>query len=180
MAKVLITDIINEMAVKIVQETAQVDNLPTMEEDELCKIIGEYDALLVRSQTRVTRKIIEAGKNLKIIGRAGVGVDNIDLDAATENGIIVVNSPDGNTMAASEHTIALMLAMARNIAPAATSTASGKWDRSKFTGTELFKKCLDFDNILLENIFKTIYYMDYNIQLILFLILLIVLFLIIN
>ena len=140
--KVLVTDKINESAGKIIEAVAEVDFLPTMSEDELVKIIGEYDALMVRSQTKVTPKIIEAGKKLKIIGRAGVGVDNIDLEAATQKGIIVVNSPDGNTMAASEHTIALMLAMARNIAPAATSTASGRWDRSKFTGCELYKKTL--------------------------------------
>lgn len=140
--KVLVTDKINESAGKIIKDVAQVDFLPTMSEDELVKVIGDYDALMVRSQTKVTPKIIEAGKNLKIIGRAGVGVDNIDIDAATQKGIIVVNSPDGNTMAASEHTIALMLAMARNIAPAATSTAAGKWDRSKYTGTELYKKTL--------------------------------------
>lgn len=140
--KVLVTDKINEAAGKIIEAAAEVDFLPTMSEEELVKIIGEYDALMVRSQTKVTSKIIEAGKNLKIVGRAGVGVDNIDLESATQNGIIVVNSPDGNTMAAAEHTIALMLAMARNIAPAATSTKDGKWDRSKFTGTELYKKTL--------------------------------------
>lgn len=140
--KVLVTDKINEAAGRIIEAAAQVDFLPTMSEDELIKIIGEYDALMVRSQTKVTPKIIEAGKNLKIIGRAGVGVDNIDLEAATQRGIIVVNSPDGNTMAAAEHTIALMLAMARNIAPAATSTKEGKWDRSKYVGTELYKKVL--------------------------------------
>ena len=140
--KVLVTDKINESAGAIIEKAAEVDFLPTMSEDELVKVIGNYDALMVRSQTKVTAKIIEAGKNLKIIGRAGVGVDNIDLEAATQNGIIVVNSPDGNTMAAAEHTIALMLAMARNIAPAATSTAAGKWDRSKFTGCELYKKTL--------------------------------------
>ena len=140
--KVLVTDKINESAGKIIESVAQVDFLPTMSEDELVQKIGEYDALMVRSQTKVTPKIIEAGKNLKIIGRAGVGVDNIDLESATQNGIIVVNSPDGNTMAASEHTIALMLAMARNIVPAGASTKEGKWERSKFVGTELYKKTL--------------------------------------
>lgn len=140
--KVLVTDKINESAGKIIEGVAQVDFLPTMNEDELVKKIGEYDALMVRSQTKVTPKIIEAGKKLKIIGRAGVGVDNIDLESATQNGIIVVNSPDGNTMAASEHTIALMLAMARNIVPAGASTKEGKWERSKFVGTELYKKTL--------------------------------------
>ncbi len=140
--KVLVTDKINEAAGRIIEAVAEVDFLPTMNEDELVQKIGEYDALMVRSQTKVTSKVIEAGKKLKIIGRAGVGVDNIDLESATQKGIIVVNSPDGNTMAASEHTVALMLAMARNIAPAATSTKEGKWDRSKFTGTELYKKTL--------------------------------------
>ena len=106
------------------------------------EIIGNYDALLVRSQTKVTKKIIEAGKNLKIIGRAGVGVDNIDLNAATEHGIIVVNSPDGNTHAAAEHTVALMLSMARNIPEAVSSTKAGNWERSKFTGVEVFGKTL--------------------------------------
>lgn len=140
--KVLITDKINESAGKIIEAAAEVDFLPTMSEEELIKVISNYDALMVRSQTKVTAKIIEAGKNLKIIGRAGVGVDNIDLEAATQKGIIVVNSPDGNTMAAAEHTVALMLAMARNIAPAATSTKAGKWDRAKYTGCELYKKTL--------------------------------------
>ena len=140
--KVLVTDKINETAGKIIEEVAEVDFLPTMSEEELINIIPNYDALMVRSQTKVTARIIEAGKNLKIIGRAGVGVDNIDLESATQNGVIVVNSPDGNTMAAAEHTIALMLAMARKVAPAATSTKEGKWERSKFTGCELYKKVL--------------------------------------
>lgn len=140
--KVLVTDKINESAGKIIEQAAQVDFLPTMNEEELVKIIPQYDAIMVRSQTKVTAKIIEAGTNLKIIGRAGVGVDNIDVDAATQKGIIVVNSPDGNTMAAAEHTVALMLALARNIAPAASSTKQGLWERSKFTGTELYNKTL--------------------------------------
>ena len=140
--KVLITDKINETAKKIVEEAAQAEILPTMSEDELCKIIGEYDALMVRSQTKVTEKVLEAGKNLKIIGRAGVGVDNINVEKATQKGIIVVNSPDGNTNAAAEHTIALMLAMSRNIAKAAQTTAQGRWERSKYTGHEVFHKTL--------------------------------------
>ena len=92
--KVLITDNINKCVKDIISETAEAVFLPTMSEEEIIKIIGEYDALMVRSQTKVNRNIIEAGKNLKIIGRAGVGVDNIDVNAATEKGIIVVNSPD--------------------------------------------------------------------------------------
>ena len=142
MAKVLITDKINDLAVKIVEKVAQVDNLPTMDEDKLCEIIGEYDALLVRSQTKVTPKIIEAAKNMKIIGRAGVGVDNIDVNSATQKGIIVVNSPDGNTHAAAEHTIAMMMAMSRNIPAADSSVKKGLWERSKFTGVEVYGKTL--------------------------------------
>lgn len=142
MAKVLITDKINDLAVRIVANVAQVDNLPTMDEDKLCEIISEYDALLVRSQTKVTKRIIEAGKNLKIIGRAGVGVDNIDVEAATKNGIIVVNSPDGNTHAAAEHTIAMMMAMSRNIPAADLSVKQGLWERAKFTGVEVYSKTL--------------------------------------
>ena len=140
--KVLITDNINECVKDIIEDNAEAIFLPTMREDELVNIISEYNALMVRSQTKVTRRIIEAGKNLKIIGRAGVGVDNIDVDAATENGIIVVNSPDGNTIAASEHTIALMLSISRNIVPASESTRQGKWNRDLFTGNELFGKTL--------------------------------------
>lgn len=142
--KVLITDKINEIAKNILVEdkNIEVDILPTMTEDELCKIIPYYDALMVRSETKVTKKILESGKRLKIIGRAGVGVDNVDVESATQKGVIVVNSPDGNTIAAAEHTIALMLSMARNIPAAAVSTKAGNWERSKFVGSEVFNKTL--------------------------------------
>lgn len=142
--KVLVTDKINEVAKNILLEgeNIEVNILPTMSEDELCKAIADYDALMIRSQTKVTKNIIEAGKNLKIIGRAGVGVDNVDIESATQKGVIVVNSPDGNTTAAAEHTIALMLSMARNIPAAVASTKAGLWERSKFTGSEVFGKTL--------------------------------------
>lgn len=140
--KVLITDKINEVAAKFFDGVAEVDFLPTMSEDELAEKIKEYDALMVRSQTKVTKKILENATNLKIVGRAGVGVDNIDVDAATEKGIIVVNSPEGNTTAAAEHTVAMMLAMARHIPDANLSTRQGKWERSKFMGHEVFQKTL--------------------------------------
>lgn len=140
--KVLVTDNINRCVEGIISSVAQVDFIATMSEDELIKIIPEYEALIVRSQTKVTKNIIDAGNKLKIIGRAGVGVDNIDVDAATQKGVIVVNAPDGNTIAASEHTIALMLSVARNIAEASTSSKSGKWERDKFTGIELYGKTL--------------------------------------
>lgn len=142
--RVLITDKINEIAKNILLEGEgiEVDVLPTMAEDELCKTIVNYDALMIRSETKVTKKVLEAGKNLKIVGRAGVGVDNVDVETATQKGVIVVNSPDGNTNAAAEHTIALMLAMARNIPDAVASTKQGLWERSKFVGTEVFGKTL--------------------------------------
>lgn len=142
--KVLVTDKINEIAKNILLEgkNIEVDMLPTMAEDELSKKIAEYDALMIRSETKVTKKILDAAKKLKIVGRAGVGVDNVDVEAATQSGVIVVNSPDGNTNAAAEHTVALMLSMARNIPAAVESTKQGLWERSKFTGTEVFGKTL--------------------------------------
>lgn len=142
--KVLITDKINEVAKNILLEGdgIEVDVLPTMNEDELCKTIADYDGLIIRSETKVTKKVLEAAKKMKIIGRAGVGVDNIDIDAATQSGVIVVNSPDGNTNAAAEHTVAMMLSLARNIPQADSITREGRWERSKFTGTEVFGKTL--------------------------------------
>jgi len=142
MSKVLVTDKINKAAGDILSQVAEVHYKETMPEDELAQIIGEYDALMVRSQTKVTKKILAAAKNMKIVGRAGVGVDNIDVEEATQNGIIVVNSPEGNTTAAAEHTIAMMLSMTRYIPEADLSTKAGKWERSKFTGVEVFNKTL--------------------------------------
>ncbi|MGE7838651.1 phosphoglycerate dehydrogenase [Viridibacillus arvi] len=110
--------------------------------DELKTKIKDFDVLLVRSQTKVTRDIIEAADNLKLIGRAGVGVDNIDLDAATEKGIIVVNAPDGNTNSAAEHTTAMIMALARHIPHAHMSLQEGRWNRKKFVGVELKNKTL--------------------------------------
>lgn len=142
MPKVLITDKINEVAGDILKGVAEVVYMETLPEDKLSEIIGEYDALMIRSQTKVTPKIIEAAKNMKIIGRAGVGVDNVDVEESTKKGIIVVNSPDGNTTAAAEHTIALMMSMARHIPAAVASTKQGKWERAKFTGCEVLNKTL--------------------------------------
>ena len=112
------------------------------QESDLANIIPEYDALMIRSGTQVTGDIINASKRLRIIGRAGVGVDNVDVTAATQKGVLVVNSPGGNTIAAAEHTIAMMLALSRNIPLANVSTFDGKWERKKFVGNELFKKKL--------------------------------------
>lgn len=141
--RVLITDSVSEKGVKILQEAGiEVDQKVGISEDEIVSIIDGYDAFIVRSQTKVTRKIIEAASSLKVIGRAGVGVDNIDVQAATEKGIIVVNAPEGNTIAATEQTLALMLALARHIPQAHMSLAQGKWDRKTYMGVELRNKVL--------------------------------------
>ena len=143
MPKVLVTDKLNEAGLDILKQVAEVDYKPGISSDELKKIIKDYNALLVRSQTRVTKEVIQAcSSSMKIIGRAGVGVDNIDLDAATEKGIIVVNSPEGNTTAAAEHTIAMMMALARQIPQADISMKKNEWKRSDFMGFEIFNKTL--------------------------------------
>ena len=140
--KVLVSDAVSEEGVKMIEEVAQVDVRTDLSPEELIEVIGDYDALLVRSNTKATAAVIAAGKNLKVIGRAGVGIDNIDVEKATENGILVINAPEGNTISAAEHTMALMLAMARNIPSAAASMKENLWQRSKFLGVELFKKTL--------------------------------------
>ncbi len=135
--KVLVADTIGEEGINILQGCAEVDIRPGLGPEELISIIGDYDALVVRSQTQVTRDVIEAGKKLQIIARAGVGVDNIDVDEATRRGIVVVNAPTGNTTAAAEHTIALMLALARHIPQANAVLKAGEWRRNDFTGIEV-------------------------------------------
>ena len=110
--------------------------------EELIAMIGDYEAMIVRSQTKVTAEIIAAGTRLKVIGRAGVGVDNVDVPAATQRGIIVMNAPDGNTIATAEHTVAMIMALSRNIPAAVASLKEGKWDRKSFTGVEVRDKTL--------------------------------------
>ena len=140
--KVLIADSLSKEGIEIMKSIADVDIKTGLKESELISIIGGYDGLVVRSQTQVTAPIVEAGKKLLVIGRAGVGVDNIDLEAATRRGILVVNAPTGNTFSAAEHAIALMLALARHIPAANFALKAGKWERSKFTGTEVRGKTL--------------------------------------
>ncbi len=140
--RVLVSEHLAEEGLERLRETYQVDYRPEMTQEELLAAIGEYDALVVRSRTQVTREVIGAARKLRIVGRAGVGVNNIDLEAATARGIVVVNVPDGNTIAACEHTLALMLALARNVPAAAQSLAAGRWERQKFTGVELYGKTL--------------------------------------
>ncbi|RMF21617.1 MAG: phosphoglycerate dehydrogenase [Cyanobacteria bacterium J083] len=140
--KVLVSDNINPAGIDIMSQVAEVDVKTGLSPAELAKIIGEYDALMIRSGTKVTTEVIEAATNLKIIGRAGVGVDNIDVNAATKKGIVVVNSPEGNTIAAAEHALAMMLSLSRYIPDANQSVKAGKWERKKFIGSEVYKKNL--------------------------------------
>ena len=142
--KILISDPLSEEGIYPLRQSEglSIDIDTTNSPEELAAKIVGYDALLVRSQTQVTRELIEKATNLKIIGRAGVGVDNIDLDAATEHGIIVVNAPDGNTNSAAEHTMAMLMALARKIPQAFTSLKNGEWDRKSFIGVELKNKTL--------------------------------------
>lgn len=140
--KVLVTDPISEEGIAVLHDCAQVDMKIGLKAEEIIAIIGDYEALMVRSQTKVTAEIIEAGKKLQVIARAGVGIDNVDVEAATRCGIVVVNAPTGNTVSAAEHAVALMLALARNIPQASTVLKTGVWRRSDFMGTELRGKTL--------------------------------------
>ena len=142
MPKVLITDNVAAEGIELLQKNVPTDIKRGLTPDELVDIIGDYDALVVRSETKVTSPVIEAGRNLKVVARAGIGVDNIDLDAATRAGIAVVNAPIGNTVAAAEHTLALMLALARNVPQAYASMKEGQWQRSAFMGIEVRNKTL--------------------------------------
>ncbi len=140
--KVLVADSLSKEGIEIMKAVAEVDVKTGLKQEEIISIIGDYEGLVVRSQTQVTAPIIEAGHKLNVIGRAGVGVDNIDLEAATRRGIIVVNAPTGNTISAAEHAIALMLALARYVPAANYALKACKWERSKFTGTEVRGKTL--------------------------------------
>ncbi len=141
--KILVSDKLDKAGLDILEASGlPVVMKPGMTEDELCAEIVDYDALIIRSGTKVTRKVIDAAKKLRLIGRAGVGVDNVDIPYATEKGILIMNTPSANPLSAAEHTCAMILAMARNIPQAHQSMHEGKWDRSKFTGVELNGKTL--------------------------------------
>ncbi|MFN5730132.1 MAG: phosphoglycerate dehydrogenase, partial [Pseudanabaena sp.] len=142
MPKVLVSDPIDQVGIDILSQVATVDVKTTLSPEELIQILPEYDAIMIRSGTKLTKEAVEAGKNLKIIGRAGVGVDNVDVPTATRMGIVVVNSPEGNTIAAAEHTLAMMMSLSRFIPAANQSLKGGKWDRKSFTGVEVYKKTL--------------------------------------
>lgn len=141
--KVLISDRLDPLAAEIFKKNnVAVDFKPGLSPEELLGMIGDYDGLAVRSETKVTPEIIAAGKNLKVIGRAGIGVDNIDLPSATNAGIVVMNTPFGNSITTAEHAIAMMFALAREIPQASISTHAGRWEKKRFMGTELYNKVL--------------------------------------
>ncbi|MCX7565827.1 phosphoglycerate dehydrogenase [Sulfitobacter sp. F26169L] len=143
--KVLISDKLSDAAVQIFKDRGiDVDFQPDLgkDKDKLAEVIGNYDGLAIRSATKVTEKILAAAPNLKVIGRAGIGTDNIDKDAASKKGVIVMNTPFGNMITTAEHAIAMMFAVARQIPEASASTHAGKWEKSKFMGVELTGKTL--------------------------------------
>lgn len=142
--RVLVSDPVSEEGLRALLDDPLVDVVVKTDftPEQLAEAIGDYDGLVIRSQTKVTADVLEKADRLKVIGRAGVGVDNVDVPAATRKGVVVLNSPEGNTMAATEHTWALLLALARKVCPADVSMRQGKWDRKSFTGTELYGKTL--------------------------------------
>ncbi len=145
MPKVLVSDKLSETAVQIFRDRGvEVDYLPEIgkDKDKLAEIIGQYDGLAIRSATKVTEKLLANATNLKVIGRAGIGVDNVDIPAASRKGVIVMNTPFGNSVTTAEHAIALMFAVARQLPEASASTHAGKWEKNRFMGVEVFNKTL--------------------------------------
>src|SRR5271154_6224982 len=143
MAKVLISDKLSDAAVAIFRNRGiEVDVKPGLTPAELRAIIPIYDGLAIRSATKVTKELLEAAVNLKVVGRAGIGVDNVDLKSATARGVVVMNTPLGNTITTAEHAIAMMFALARQIPEASASTKAGKWEKNRFMGVELTSKTL--------------------------------------
>src|SRR6201989_653170 len=143
MPKVLISDDLSPRAVEIFKERGvDVDMKVGLKPDQLKEIIGDYDGLAIRSATKVTKEILEAAHALKVVGRAGIGVDNVDIPAATARGVVVMNTPFGNSITTAEHAIAMMFALARDIPQANTSTHAGKWEKSRFMGVEVTGKTL--------------------------------------
>ncbi|SDK46393.1 phosphoglycerate dehydrogenase [Paracoccus chinensis] len=143
--KVLVSDKLSETAVQIFRDRGvEVDYLPEVGKDKekLAEIIGDYDGLAIRSATKVTEKLLEKATKLKVIGRAGIGVDNVEIPAASKKGVIVMNTPFGNSVTTAEHAIALMFAVARQLPEASVSTHAGKWEKNRFMGVELFNKTL--------------------------------------
>jgi D-3-phosphoglycerate dehydrogenase / 2-oxoglutarate reductase len=141
-AKVLVKEKIGDSGIALLREHFDVDLGIDWSDEELAERIGAYDGIVIRSATKLTADLIERATNLKAVGRAGVGVDNVDVYAATKRGIVVANAPESNVVTAAEHTMALLLALARNVPQAYASLIAGKWDRSKYSGVELYEKTL--------------------------------------
>jgi D-3-phosphoglycerate dehydrogenase len=142
LSKVLVTEPLSDPGLDLLRQDSDVDVRPDLASGDLIGEIRPYDALIIRSATKVTADVLEAGENLKVVGRAGIGLDNVDVDAATRRGVMVVNAPQSNILSAAEHTIALLLAQARNIPQANASVKAGRWERSRFEGVELYGKTL--------------------------------------
>src|SRR3546814_219898 len=143
MPKVLISDKMDPKAAQIFRERGvEVDEITGKTPEELKAIIGQYDGLAIRSSTKVTKEILDAATNLKVVGRAGIGVDNVDIPAASAKGVVVMNTPFGNSITTAEHAVALMFALARDIPEADKSTQAGKWEKNRFMGVELTNKTL--------------------------------------
>ncbi len=142
MKKILVSDKLADDGINYLNEQSdiQVHIQVGMNEDELCEIIGDYDALLIRSDTKVTKRVLQAATNLKVVGRAGIGVDNVDIPAATEQGVIVMNTPDANATTTAELAIAHMFSLSRNLPEASVSVRAGKWERSQLVGAEINHK----------------------------------------
>ena len=153
MPKVLISDKLSPKAEKIFTERGiEVDVITGLERDELIKIIAKYDGLAIRSSTKVTQKVLDAASNLKVVGRAGIGVDNVDIPYATSKGVAVMNTPFGNAITTAEHAISLIMSLVRNIPQANESTHGGKWEKSKYMGTEITGKTLGLIGLSLIHI----------------------------
>ena len=143
MYRILVSDPLEATGLAMLRDFGhEVTELPGEERHRLPELIADYDALVVRSGTKVTAELLAAGTRLRVVGRAGIGVDNVDIDAATERGILVVNAPTANLLSATEHTFALMLALVRNVAPADCDIKAGKWNRKKWVGAEVQGKTL--------------------------------------
>src|SRR5687767_127810 len=140
--KVLVTEKLSAAGLERLREHVTVDVVTGLSKDDLIEKVRDYDAVIIRSATKVDAQVLEAAENLKVVGRAGIGLDNIDVDAATRLGVMVVNAPQSNVLSAAEHTMALLLAQARNVPQAHAGLIGGAWEREKWQGVELHGKTL--------------------------------------
>ena len=142
--KVLVSDKLSDAGLKVLRSISglEVEYRTGMNEDQLCEVIGDYHGLIIRSATKVTPKVIAAADNLRVVGRAGIGVDNVNIPAASKRGIVVMNTPTGNAVTTAEHAISLMTALARKIPQAVASMKAGAWEKTKFEGREMTNKTL--------------------------------------